>query len=299
MSEMHSFGSVNRARRNNIPSGEEIRFALRDKRDVAHEKLTRFPGPDLEHDEIRSNGDREGTALPLAGRDERSSLLEGWGRGAAAIHAVRVERVSPTRIASSDAMRLPPQAGEVQQVRGQADSTKNHPAIADLNSLPDVTPSMAAGRQKTTVWSPVIRSFMEDFALYGTSVHLTACFPVTLHSDEEKILRARDISARTISPGLERNTNQATPAGPAAAFADNSLRELNDVKSPRIGRSNRWNWLTLPWEVVVTLWTHGRREREIRRAVAALAELDDRTLRDIGIPHRSHIEQVVRYCHDC
>ena len=132
MSEMHSSGSVNRARRNNIPSGEEIRFALRDKRDVAHEKLTRFPGPDLEHDEIRSNGDREGTALPLAGPDERSSLLEGWGGGAAAIHAGRVERVSPTRIASSDAMRLPPQAGEVQQVRGQADSTKNHPALDDL-----------------------------------------------------------------------------------------------------------------------------------------------------------------------
>jgi uncharacterized protein YjiS (DUF1127 family) len=293
MSEMHLSGSVNRARRNNIPSGEEIRFALRDKRDVAREKLTRIPGPDLEHDEIRSNGDREGTALPLplAG--------EVWGGGAAAIHDVRVERVSPTRIASFDAMRPPPQAGEVQQVRGQADSIKNHPAIADLNSLPDVTPSMATGRQKTTGWSPVIRSFMEDFALYGTSVHLTACFPVTLHSDEEKILRARDISARSISPGLEHNANQATPAGPAAAFADNSLRELNDVKSPRIGRSNRWNWLTLPWEVVVTLWTHGRREREIRRAVAALAELDDRTLRDIGIPHRSHIEQVVRYCHDC
>jgi hypothetical protein len=74
--------------------------------------------------EIRSNGDREGTALPLplAG--------EGWGGGAAAIHAVRVERISPTRIASFDAVRPPPQAGEVQQVRGQADSTKNHPALA-------------------------------------------------------------------------------------------------------------------------------------------------------------------------
>jgi uncharacterized protein YjiS (DUF1127 family) len=160
-----------------------------------------------------------------------------------------------------------------------------------------------------------IRSLMDDFALYGASVHLTACFPVTLHSDEEKILRARDISARgrrgfillvsptanhdTISPRLEHNANEATPAGPEVAFADNSLRELNDVKSPRIDRSNRWKWLTLPWEVVVALWTYGRREREIRRAVAALAELDDRTLRDIGIPHRSHIEQVVRYCHDC
>jgi uncharacterized protein YjiS (DUF1127 family) len=44
---------------------------------------------------------------------------------------------------------------------------------------------------------------------------------------------------------------------------------------------------------------HGRREREIKKAVAALAKLDDRTLRDLGIPQRSQIEQVVRYCRDC
>jgi error-prone DNA polymerase len=50
---------------------------------------------------------REGIALPLplAG--------EGWGGGAAASHTAHVERVSPTRIASCDAMRPPPQAGEV------------------------------------------------------------------------------------------------------------------------------------------------------------------------------------------
>jgi len=49
----------------------------------------------------------EGTALPLplAG--------EGWGGGVAARHTARVERVSPG-IASFDAMRPPPQAGEVE-----------------------------------------------------------------------------------------------------------------------------------------------------------------------------------------
>jgi len=41
------------------------------------------------------------------------------------------------------------------------------------------------------------------------------------------------------------------------------------------------------------------REREIRKAVAALERLDDRTLLGLGIRHRSHIEQTVRYCHDC
>ena len=40
-------------------------------------------------------------------------------------------------------------------------------------------------------------------------------------------------------------------------------------------------------------------EREIKKAVTALREFDDRTLRDMGIPHRSQIEQVVRYCRDC
>jgi uncharacterized protein YjiS (DUF1127 family) len=64
-------------------------------------------------------------------------------------------------------------------------------------------------------------------------------------------------------------------------------------------QSNRSNWLTSSWEVVATLGTHGHREREINKAVAALAKLDDRTLRDIGIPQRSQIEQVVRYCRDC
>ena len=51
----------------------------------------------------------EGTALPLplAG--------EGWGGGLSASHTVRGERVSPTRVASCDAIRPPPQAGEVTQ----------------------------------------------------------------------------------------------------------------------------------------------------------------------------------------
>jgi error-prone DNA polymerase len=50
--------------------------------------------------------------LPLAG--------EGWGGGVSARHTVRVERASPTRIASCDAIRPPPQAGEVKRARGSS-----------------------------------------------------------------------------------------------------------------------------------------------------------------------------------
>ena len=52
------------------------------------------------------HGSREGTALPLPLAEE------GWGGGVSASHTVRGER-APTRIASVDAMRPPPQAGEV------------------------------------------------------------------------------------------------------------------------------------------------------------------------------------------
>ena len=86
--------------------------------------------------------------------------------------------------------------------------------------------------------------------------------------------------------------------------------------------SNMWEYLMLTkhsfGQANRAAWRHGvpghdartpgessaqarRREREqkIERAVAALAKLDDRTLLGLGIPHRSHIEWIVRYCHDC
>jgi uncharacterized protein YjiS (DUF1127 family) len=56
---------------------------------------------------------------------------------------------------------------------------------------------------------------------------------------------------------------------------------------------------TRPWSTVRSRWAHWRRKRKIKKVVTVLVELDDRTLRDIGIPHRSQIEQVVRYCFDC
>ena len=75
-------------------------------------------------------------------------------------------------------------------------------------------------------------------------------------------------------------------------------------------RQSSWSPSLVPYQRTPSLTTsagslrtllaeRGRREREIKKAVAAFAKLDDRTLRDIGIPQRSQIEQVVRYCRDC
>jgi error-prone DNA polymerase len=61
--------------------------------------------------QLQTSFRHKGTALPLPLAEE------GWGGGISARHTVRVERASPTRIASIDAIRpkseLPPQAGEV------------------------------------------------------------------------------------------------------------------------------------------------------------------------------------------
>ncbi len=42
-----------------------------------------------------------------------------------------------------------------------------------------------------------------------------------------------------------------------------------------------------------------RNEREIRRAVRALAKFDDQVLRKMGIADRSQIELTVRFCREC
>src|SRR5437016_9363143 len=73
--------------------------------DEDEERLKRIQASFRDASEVESHFvNREGIALPLplAG--------EGWGGGAAASHTARVERVSPTRIASGHAMRPPPPA---------------------------------------------------------------------------------------------------------------------------------------------------------------------------------------------
>jgi uncharacterized protein YjiS (DUF1127 family) len=77
------------------------------------------------------------------------------------------------------------------------------------------------------------------------------------------------------------------------------LPKRQSSSSPSLVAYQRTPSLTGSGSLLTLLAEHGRREREIKKAVAALAKLDDRTLRDIGIPHRSQIEQLVRYCRDC
>jgi hypothetical protein len=53
-------------------------------------------------------------------------------------------------------------------------------------------------------------------------------------------------------------------------------------------------WLNRTWRAIASRWANWRREREINKIITAVAEYDDRMLRDMGFSSRSQIEQIVR-----
>jgi uncharacterized protein YjiS (DUF1127 family) len=202
-------------------------------------------------------------------------------------------------------------------VRDDGGTTHEYPAqtprpdLAEMSSRPSAAPTMArADRQNTAPGSSMFAFFIEGFALYGASLHAIATSLAESSSRQAKVeklsprerCRSLTIVASSTSPKLtatelENDTNRAGP-GSKAPFEDAVLAQ--SYSSPSFtARSNYRSWLTRPWSTVRSRWARWRREREIKKVVAALVELDDRTLRDIGIPHRSQIERLVRYCFDC
>jgi uncharacterized protein YjiS (DUF1127 family) len=189
------------------------------------------------------------------------------------------------------------------------------PALARANSFPRAMPATTpADHERIDPWSWMIASFIEGFALYGVSFHGIALFPVDPHPAETDATqpkgnsfhaRRRHISLVSSCPRSGAGTSEfesgADPIalGPGRSSTTVGAAVRHGVAGLELGQSDRRHWLTSCAGAVVILWTHWRRERAIKKSVAALASLDDLTLYDMGIPHRSQIEQTVRYCHDC
>jgi hypothetical protein len=138
----------------------------------------------------------------------------------------------------------------------------------------EVSSDEADVREKT-FWSAVVDYVIESFALYAASIHPTALYPAEPWPGERNISQPRQATWRE-RRGHLRLVSTTTSAGP------------EPETSPTPAAEN-----------AIGFGGDREHEREIERAVAALAELDDRTLRELGIPHRSQIERTVRYCHDC
>jgi hypothetical protein len=138
------------------------------------------------------------------------------------------------------------------------------------------TGASATNHQKIGFWSLLINSLMEGFALYGASMHSVVLLPVEPDPGEEQSPAPRDIAVRRWH-------------GP--------IRVISSTQDTASTRFDRDADRVMPDEFASA--NRSKREREIQKATAALARLDDRTLFNLGIPHRSYIEQTVRYCHDC
>ena len=197
-------------------------------------------------------------------------------------------------------------------ISDQSSARTQQPDPADVKSFPAIA-RMATDNAQPGFWLSVMDFILEGFALFGASLHSVRLCPVEPHPDEE-IQPSSEISARerrnfvSLVPtpesqgapsGAGPETDHTRREGSEVATAGNDLGDFDHATAVGTNRSFRWSWLTSRWEMVVTFWKHGRKEREVNQAVAALMKLDDQTLRDIGIPDRSQIEQIVRYCHDC
>jgi len=172
------------------------------------------------------------------------------------------------------------------------------------------TKSLVATRPATgqadAIWQSVLWFFLEGFALY--SLHWVATTPVTVIASEDDV-RQRQKPARSerqksslVSARAETTILEHQDAIDRTAFGTRKP-STRDSFTPPVREVDRYRfvqpgWLAMIWRAIARRWAKSRREREIKKAVTALAEYDDRTLRDVGIPDRSQIEQIVRYDRD-
>jgi uncharacterized protein YjiS (DUF1127 family) len=144
------------------------------------------------------------------------------------------------------------------------------------------------GYARTSLCLSVLAAFAEGFGAYGLALYPTADIPL------QAILVARKET-------LQRPGSREPAATGHAHGADLPSENIRFGSVSTLDASSPW-YRNLPasiYDSAAAFWAHWRREREIRKAVVALAQFDDRSLRDMGIAGRSEIEQVVRYCHDC
>jgi hypothetical protein len=171
--------------------------------------------------------------------------------------------------------------------------------VPKLNSIcPDPIVSQASG----SCWARLFTFFMEGFALYGAMLLPAGIIP--LYADRAKADvpgqkescqgrrgRLRPVVLVATGPGSESSADKKELETATAKVGLAGSKRIHPVGTDlQTGVSSQGT---------AARWSHPRREREIKRAVDALAELDVRTLRAIGIADRSQIDWVVRYCHDC
>jgi uncharacterized protein YjiS (DUF1127 family) len=171
-------------------------------------------------------------------------------------------------------------------------SGRLNPAWPDLpehNSRP-MAPVAEADHPAIDLWRTALAFVVEGFAMYGASLHAITALPVDEPVADATVHQQRPAGGQQSATAYANGGSQPSDSSSAIELA----RDMwSDPRPPR-----HWSGLRSLGETVATLWNDWLRERRIKRGVAALAQYDDRTLRDLGIC-RSDIERVVRYGRDC
>jgi uncharacterized protein YjiS (DUF1127 family) len=186
-----------------------------------------------------------------------------------------------------------------EKARLAASAPHDGPIRSRLTVVPDrkTAGSAKVADDPASPWSWLFTFFMDGFALYGAMVAGVSLAHLRDHTE----------AAAAPAPG----DLQPGDTGRRPVVLSLLITPDNDLER-QLGGSRKWLSAACeetPGEILriastqghadEAIWSGWRRERRIRKAVQALAALDDRTLRDIGIADRFQIEWVVRYCHDC
>jgi hypothetical protein len=146
-------------------------------------------------------------------------------------------------------------------------------AVDKLHEFSALRAPRSNPKRGKSLWSSALDYFIESLALYGVAMHPEALFAIESARAEDQSPQLRDIHhgewqgmLRLITSRIDCGSNRKTRAGLMVALSEDGSRES---------------------------------EQKINTTVAALAKLDDQTLLALGIPDRSQIELVVRYCYDC
>ena len=146
----------------------------------------------------------------------------------------------------------------------------------------------AMGRRKTN-------SVIEICALYGA-----ALYPPLMHAMRGVSPQGTKLSCSnwTYGPGYAANdagTNDNTQVLPPLLCERILQKSAADACWPVSKATDEpIDVINAMFRRLRNVWRYIRREREIARSIALLANLEDRTLHDIGL-HRSQIPHVARY----
>jgi uncharacterized protein YjiS (DUF1127 family) len=182
---------------------------------------------------------------------------------------------------------------------------RNGRGIARQRIARTVQPGL--GRSGSPDWANGDRNELREHRAWLFTLHLEGFAGVGLHPEAAFCATDFSVQEKTVPQGGPWSSERPESASLVSATAipmPTAIEHNTRLPTEDIGtfvdyvpvrQSGYWNALTSFWEAVAIRWKLWRREREINKTVASLAELDDRTLRDIGITDRALIRHAARY----